>query len=172
MEQTDTLMTFAELAITATGFSGIVAVLPSRRTGDSNLDAASVWRLLFQALTVVLFSLLPVFLDSLGVSPTRIWRVLNGTFGVWHAVILVWIARTVVIPMAKGAGVRAYIQISPLMGGGAAIVVIQILESIGVSDSFGYSIYFAGLSWLLMMSLVNFCLLVAQYLGNTPGKNT
>lgn len=76
------LVALAEVAIGFAGFSAVVAALfRRRRTGDTMpFDEVRFLVMLEFSLTVLVFSLLPLALDVLGIDENRAWRVASRLF--------------------------------------------------------------------------------------------
>jgi len=84
-----TLSTFAEVGIALAGFSGVVVVLGRRAVGEwIPLDRFRAITLLTLSLLLVVFSLLPLVLEPLGLAELTSLRLCNGLFAVGHASII------------------------------------------------------------------------------------
>ncbi|MEP5567586.1 MAG: hypothetical protein ABJN62_07120 [Halioglobus sp.] len=73
MQDADLLTVFSELALGVAGFSGVIVALGQKQSAWQLLDKLRVSFLLFNALIVVIFSLLPLGLASANMDTTYIW---------------------------------------------------------------------------------------------------
>ena len=80
------LLTFAQIAATLTGFTGVVFVLGDRSQGRLNAqDSSALFHFLFSALSTIFVSLLAaLLLLLLAADEHTAWRIANGLSGFIH----------------------------------------------------------------------------------------
>ena len=96
MQNSDILMTFAELALALAGFTGIVAALGHRAEGLTPAQLYRATSLISIACGAMLAAVLPIVVQALGASTTTALRAASATMAV-HAVA--WF--TYIIPTSK-----------------------------------------------------------------------
>jgi len=83
MEDTELLLTVAEIAVAFAGFSGLVTILGQRLSRvHPQLVEHNLRAMILTSLLAVSFSLLPFLPHRLGASPDVAWRISAGAFGV------------------------------------------------------------------------------------------
>ncbi len=81
MSEAEPLLTFAEIAVTLTGFSGLIAAFRSRSLDEWNpRDLLILWLILGLGGLAMLFALLPLPLFQAGLSATSVWRTASLVF--------------------------------------------------------------------------------------------
>ena len=162
MEETQTFDTIAELAIALAGFSGIVAVLGNRFSGEWGAAEQVRLRLLLEvSLLVVFLSFLPSLVAR--VAPSSVaWRVSNGACGIAHLVPLVlfflrWRRLGWQSPAHEPLRPLLYKVASAAFAmGGLAIILFQLLVAVGLPVVLPSLIYEVSLLWLLLAGAIQF----------------
>ena len=145
---------FAEVAISITAFSGIVVVLVGRDDiAWLKTQAVTVKAMLETSLTVVIFSLLALSLGLLSDDPFYGIPLLTGLFGAWHLFILI-------IALKRRHFIWPGWTIGFVTFGALVLVAAQFILPIMGATKYLWGIYILGLFWLLVMSIMNFCLLL------------
>ena len=81
MSEAEPLLTLAEIAVTLTGFSGLIAAFRSRSLDDWNpRDLLILWLILGLGGLAMLFALLPLPLFQAGLSATAVWHAASLVF--------------------------------------------------------------------------------------------
>ena len=158
MQEIDILMTLAELALALVGFTGIVLALGRRESGLGPVDVYRAIALTTTAGGALALALLPVGLFELGLEEPTVWRAGSASM---VAYTMLWFAGTV--PMARrvepnfGAA-RQRLVVLPIS---IVNIIAQVLNAWGAFEH-AFGVYFAGLSWHLIGSLVAFLLFLVR----------
>jgi hypothetical protein len=152
------LVALAEVAIGFAGFSAVVAALfRRRRTGDMMpFDEVRFLVMLEFSLTVLVFSLLPLALDVLGLDESRAWRVASRLFAgflIFHLIgdYFLTIKRKRVALQSIAWSI--YI-ISTL--GVAICTLALLLSSFGAQIGEPAGVYIMCLLWLIVLAATHF----------------
>lgn len=117
------------------------------------LDRFRAITLLTLSLLLVVFSLLPLVLESLDLSELTSLRLCNGLFAVGHASITC-------SAVVRRRQFRLSGETAARLSIGAVIVACQAFASVGASLSTSQFIYLAALIWILVMGVTDFGLLL------------
>ena len=94
MHYTDLLPLFAQLAITITGFSGIVSIFGRDRAAWSLIDTTRLLSLLTASISAFVFSLIAVALIASDITEGATWRTVSALVVVERSVWLLRFSRT------------------------------------------------------------------------------
>ena len=106
MEMTESLTTFAELAIALAGFAGLLTAFQKKQITWSDQERFRIRMLLMVCFGIMAFALMPkVFVDG-AIAQELMWRVLTvgwSLFAIYLCVSLIWriVARKVELAMPK-----------------------------------------------------------------------
>jgi hypothetical protein len=90
LQGASTLELVAELAVTVLGFSGVVAVLGRRASGDwTRLDRTRFRNMISTAAIALVLSLIPLSIQDAGFDDSMIWGWSSGVGAVLHVVVFV-----------------------------------------------------------------------------------
>lgn len=146
----DALFTVAEVAIALAGFSGVVAILGQRSSGEwSEPDWLRFAMLLAFSFGAVLFSLLPTLVLALGASEPAAWGISSGLLFVFLVTGYVIVVRRV---SALGeVADREFPRAIGLTVGVISLPVLAMLalNALGVVFSREFGPFFLGVLWLL-----------------------
>jgi hypothetical protein len=166
LENTDTFETIAEISIALAGFSGIVAVMGQRASGEWSPAELTRLRLLLEvSLLVVFLSFLPALMLR-GTSPTVAWRVSSGVCGLAHLLplamyIVRWRRLGWQKPVHEATPPLFFNAYSlALATGGLIIILLQLMIAAGFTPGEPSLIYEISLLWLLGVGAVQFVYLL------------
>jgi hypothetical protein len=101
VDASDPLIALAQVAVTLAGFSGIVVVLGRRSRGEFTAsERLGLGSLLRPSLGVVLWSLVPLVLESAHVAEPALWTSVSALYFAYIAAMLALFA----MPQARAAG--------------------------------------------------------------------
>jgi len=81
LNDTDLLVTIAEISVAFVGFAGLISVLGSHSSRDPRFVQAIRFRVMvLTSLSVAAFALLPLAMHRLGLSPEAVWRSSSALF--------------------------------------------------------------------------------------------
>lgn len=149
----DALFTVAEVAIALAGFSGVVAVLGQRSSGEwSAPDWLRFAMLLAFSFGAVLFSLLPTLVLALGASEPAAW-------GISSVLLVVFFVSGwgLVVRRVTALGEVAAEQFPQRIGLTVAalslpVLVMLVLNALSVGFSREFGPFFLGVLWLLSLA--------------------
>lgn len=174
MENTQTSQTIAEVAIALAGFSGIVAVLGQRSSGEWSPTERLRLRLLLEAsLLVVFLSFLPSLMLR-GTSASAAWRVSSGVCGLVHLLpmasfFLRWRRLGWQKPLHEPTPPLFFSAAAlSLATGGLVIILLQLMLAAGLKPGEPSLIYEISLLWLLGVGAVQFVYLLLYRSRETP----
>jgi len=147
----ETFLMIAQTAVALTGFIGITVTLRHGRDGGfSRLLLASI---LQTTLGAALFAVVPDLLSPL-LTPTSMWRVACGSFGLYHLAIF---ARHILRQrsLKQMSAVQRAVTIASV-----PVIGLKLSVGFGVLVPFAYSIYSLGLIWLLGIACYSFTLIL------------
>ncbi len=144
----------SQVGVAIAGFSGIAVVLIARDDIDwLKTKAITIKAMLETSLTVTVFALLPLTLDyivaDVGIGLARLTTV----FGVWTAWIF-WLA------MRRGRWIWNRQSFGPIVVCSMLVILVLLVVGIGNISEYLWEAYLLGLFWLLVMSMMNFSLLL------------
>ena len=148
-----TLSTIAEISVALAGFTGVVAVLGSRRKHDWTPEERLQLRTLVEtSLTALFLSFAPSVLSSFTASESVVWRTSNFLLGATHlAFISRFFVRTKIARPTGG-------QLALLVSGFAAILA-HFLAAAGILPWY-VAIFIIGLLQQVLVAAFNFVLLL------------
>lgn len=157
MEHRDILMAIAQVAATFIGFAGVVfAVGRASQGGVSGPEQTALVHLLLPAIAVLFLAFLPLVAFAGFDSPSRIWRVSNGLLGGIHLLLIA--------NATRAAMRRRLLEPLPvrviLIPGGFLAVAANLAVVLGFVQEFSTMIYIGGLVWFLLVSAVQFMMLI------------
>lgn len=158
----DNLRTIAEVAVAFTGFASIVAVFQRRDSAEwAPQDVLRLWSIIAYGLAAVFFSLLPLGFGATDIGESTIWAA-------GSALLAAFLTGYTIYGVMR---VRSYAAKDPSRHSGAwgysflvlsvAVILSQLLNSLGLVFSRSYSGYFVGLLWLLVAAAVTFARLLS-----------
>jgi hypothetical protein len=166
LENTQTLETIAEVAIALAGFSGIVAVMGQRSSGEWSPAELTRLRLLLEvSLLVVFLSFLPALMLR-GTSPIAAWRISSGVCGLAHLLPLAlyfvrWRRLGWQKPVHEPTTPLFFNAYSLFLAtGGLVISLLQLMIAVGLTPGEPSLIYEISLLWLLGVGAVQFIYLL------------
>lgn len=151
----ESLLTAAiEVGIALAGFSGIVAVL-GRRTeeGWSTADKIRLQLLLQTSLSTILFAMLPLFLLSMRIAPSWIWRVSSGIWLVYIAIDVPIRMRQIARAREESAETISRRYVGLLATGLIAVFLAQLLNAVCLADAWPH--LFAVI-WTIVVAYIQF----------------
>ncbi len=135
----DTYRTIAEVAVTLTGFIGVVVVLKRRDEHFSRLGLATI---MSTSLGAVLFAFLPELLSGV-FSEAVTWRLANGSFGLYHLYLILW-------HQFRQRSIRSNTPVQWVVVFLSFWVVgLKLAVGLGHLLAYAYGIYLLGLLWLI-----------------------
>ena len=148
-----TLTTIAEVSVALAGFTGVVAVLGSRRDHEWTPEERLQLRTLVEtSLTALFLSFAPSVLGLVMTSESAVWRLANLLLGAMHlASITMFIVRTKV---AKPTGGQL-----ALLASGFSVILAHFLAAAGLLPWYA-AIFILGLLQLVFVATFNFVLLL------------
>ena len=157
MDDRDTLMAIAQIAATFVGFASVVfAVSRSAAGGMSVAERTALSNLLVPASCVLFLAFVPVIAFAGFSAQPMIWRVSNGVLGVVHL--------TLVISATRAATRSQMLEPLPLrfvlIPGGFVAMLANFIVLFGFLQHFAAMIYVGGLVWFLLVSAIQFVMLI------------
>jgi len=135
----DTYRTIAEVAITLTGFIGVVVVIKSREEPFSRLGLATILSTSFGA---VMFAFLPELLSGV-FNEAATWRLACGLFGLYHLYLILWF-------QAKQRSIRSNTPVQwVIVFFSFWVVGLKLAVGLGFLLPWAYEVYYLGLLWLI-----------------------
>ena len=157
MESRDILMAIAGVAATFIGFASVVfAVGRASHGGLSISERNALAHLLIPASCVLFLAFLPIIIAAGFEAPLPIWRLSNGVLGIVHLMLIVNGARAA----AKSQILEPLPVRAILFPGGFLSLAANFAVAFGFLQHFAAMIYLAGLLWFLLVSSVQFIMLV------------
>ena len=155
-----TFETISELAITLTGFTGIVVIF-ARDRFDNSPEVFRIKALLYWSLGTAFLAHLPGAIWAMpGELP--LWRLSHFAFALFHISVFYWTfagARAL-----RAAGWRPPDSMRPFGAGvvllGAVVLVCELTVAAGHAVSFGPFFYLLALLWFLFLAAVSFVFLL------------
>lgn len=157
MSAEELLLTAAEVGITLTGFTGIVAVLGHRgRDRWSSPEWLRLLMLLVLSLAAVFFSFAPGVLELLGASSRAAWAVSSAALALFMVGIFAWVVLRV-----SQLGPEASAEFPRRIGAAilacsTPIVAVLALNAVGVRFQQESGPFVLGVVWLLVLGAFQF----------------
>lgn len=169
MENFETLRSISEIAITLTGFTGIVVVFGQRSGGVWNpLEWVRLRMLLETSIGVLFLALVPILIGQLEVPDSVLWKTSNGLQALVHLSGIIVLYFRIRRLESKYWPREEKILLIVLLPVSFAIIMAHILVCLGILDRFSVFIYLAGLFYLMLLSAIHFLLLLIP----DDGKST
>ena len=135
----DTYQSIAEVAVTLTGFIGVVVVLKNQNQDFSRIGLTTIMSTSFGA---VMFAFVPELLSGF-FSERVTWRLANGSFGLYHMYLILW-------HQLRQRSIRSNSPMQWLiLGLSLGVVGLKLMVGLGFMLAFAYEIYLLGLLWLI-----------------------
>ncbi len=97
MQDSDLLLTIAEVAVAFAGFASLVSILGQRSSQDDlYVSSVRMRAMVLYSLLVVAFSLSPFVFNRYGLQDETVWRVSSALFAIAVVAVEVWLIRRVV----------------------------------------------------------------------------
>lgn len=165
MESFESLRSMAEIAVSLTGFTGIVVALGRRSHGTwTKLELLRLQMLLVTSLAVLFLSLFPLALSGLNIPISRIWLTSNSTMAALHLLgLLVFGIRAEKLDIGKWTPSEKKEEVVftaitlPLS---LTLITCQFAFASGYFRSQGFFLFYVGLIYLLLLSALHFVLLL------------
>lgn len=172
LNETDTLLTVAEVAVAFAGFASLVSIL-GRGTSDADPRVLSLRMraMLISSLLVVGFSLVPVILHSYGAGPSMSWRASSGLLLVTSLGYYWWLQNAIFTLGRWGLTPSRFQRrvIIPTLLLTLLIVTVFLLGNLVLAMP---AIYLTTLALLLFQSGFAFCLIVFSFLPRIDGGDS
>ena len=160
MEGADLLQTIAEVSVAFAGFAAIVIAVRHRGArGLAPEEAIHLQLMLGPSLATVAFSLIPLWLFHIGVSPDGIWGISSGGMALYLSIVTPLDARRGSRMMRKGLLERTPAAVVAVLG--VTALVSQAANATGLIWGRTFGGLLAGLLLLLALSGFTFFRLVA-----------
>lgn len=158
----DLLLTFAEIAATVAGFTGIVGVFGRQYSeSDPRVDATRLRGMVENALLAVAFALIPLVMAQAGLEDAALWRLASGLLALcWGA--LTWVSSRRYLALARD-GVYRFDPLGRTAYGFSCLAILLLaINSLGVFGGAAPTLYFLGLCSPVVIS----ALLLLRMLGS------
>lgn len=167
MEESDLLLTIAEVAVAFAGFAGLVGILGQRSSHDDPRVLASRMRgMIFFSLIAVAFSLAPPLLHRWGLEDETVWRVASLLFALALGGVVAWLAGTVTrlsrLDIPRGPVVRAIGAV--LFPSLALAFLLVVVNALFVAPRLMPAVYLTALGLTLFLAGFAFCLILFSFL--------
>ena len=165
MEPFENLRSMAEVAVSLTGFTGIVVALGKRSHGSwTKLELLRLKMLLITSLAVLFFSLLPLALSGLNFSGERIWMISNATLAISHLLGLIitgLLARKMDISEWTASEKKVELIFSVIiLPISLSLIICQSAFIFHYFRAYGFILFYLGLIYFLILSAIHFILLL------------
>jgi len=158
VEHRETLLAFAEIAVSLAGFTGIVGVLGQRESGDSR---EIVWLRLRAMLEVALrnaaFALLPIPFLGMASSETVVWRIASGVYLVTVVAFILLRRRQARLTTVGQALSAPFLSLLPLS------LLACVANVLGLGGPHAFSLYFLSLLLGLLTAGMLFVSVAASF---------
>jgi len=157
----DVLLTLAEIAIAFVGFASVVAIFEARWSqAEAPFDLFRFWVMLAFGLAGLLFSLLPLLLLFLGLSPAWVWRLSSLALAVFVVgngafIVRLYRRRVAAVVASLDPWLSAFANLSYALN-----LLAQLANVAGRLGGPGFGLYLFGLLMILLGAAVNFARLV------------
>ena len=148
MDQRDTLMMFAEIALALGGFTAVVLALSSRRDGTAEMSRPVVAAQLLTIFSAAAIPLVCIAVLNFGVGKAAAWKAGSG---LQVAATLIWLV--FIVPRGYALGIRS--RLDWLIGAGAvANLLMQTGNLFWFFADHEFAIMFTGLVWYFVGSAI------------------
>ncbi len=170
MEGADILLLIAEISVAFAGFAGIVTVIGRRAEGDwSEADCSRFWQMIEVSMLALLFSVLP-FGFYYGKCPDACtWGTCSLLLAIAGGVQMTRSARHTLKALRSDQSVSVSFTVT-YVATGAAVLVVQVMNVIGVVFQHTLGAYLLGVLWQLFLACVLFWRLL-RFSDLPYGKN-
>ena len=157
----ESLLTSAiEVGIALAGFSGIVAVLDQRRQGGwRNADKLRLQLLLQTSFSAVLFSMLPLFLLSMRLMPSSVWRLSSGIWLTYIAIEIPLRIRQVARFQKEAPEPIPRTYAAVVISGLVVTVALQLLNAASLGQAWPHLLT---IIWAIILALTQFVRLLRE----------
>ena len=94
LQDSDLLLTIAEVAVAFAGFASLVSILGQRSAQDNfHVSSVRMRAMVLYSLLVVTFSLFPFVFNRYGLRDEAVWRVSSALFAIAVLAVEVWLIR-------------------------------------------------------------------------------
>jgi hypothetical protein len=156
MQAADFLLSVAEISVAFAGFSGIVAVIGRRATGEwSTGDVLRFWQMIEVSLLALIFSLVPFGFHYLGLSESDVWAASSGLLALASGLQTL---RSLVRNL-RAAGSDASLSLlfsATFFLIAAVVIVVLVLNALGIIFQRAVGPYLIGIFWQLLLACVLF----------------
>ncbi len=165
MQDSDLLLTIAEVAVAFAGFASLVSILGQRAAQDDfYVSSVRMRAMVLYSLLVVAFALVPFVLNRYGLRDEAVWRVSSALFAIAVVAVEVWLIRRVVGLHALSRRTRPVLVIViPTL----SVASVTLLANATVVPSrLTAAVYLTGLGLLLFLAGLVFGLILFSFLAS------
>jgi len=159
MNESDVLLSMAEVAVTLLGFAAIVTVF---RQSDTWRPDGRFWAMITAGIGTLVFSLLPLPFLFGNIASTATWRTCSALFGLYALGYCVFLTRMYRRDRATGSGNLPVFAL--LFGGSAFTCPLLLVSATGYLGDPQYWPYLVGLIWFQILTAIFFVRLLAVWL--------
>jgi hypothetical protein len=163
----DLLLTMAEVAVAFAGFASLVGLLGQRASRDDpRVLGARMRGMIFFSLAAVAFSMLPLILDSYGLTEAVVWRTASLLLLAAFVGIAWWLALTIRALRRSVGQRRTIVRLIAvvLYGSIGAGIGVALANALGLASPLAAAIYLTALGLLLFLAGFAFLLIVFSFL--------
>ena len=136
----DTYQSIAKVAVSLTGFIGVVVVVLKNHNED--FSRIGLTTIMSTSLGAVMFAFVPELLSGL-FSERVTWRLANGSFGLYHLYLILW-------HQLRQRSIRSNSPMQWLiLGLSLGVVGLKLMVGLGLMLAYAYEIYLLALLWLI-----------------------
>lgn len=158
----DVLLTLGEVAIAVAGFASVVAIFGRRSSTWAPSEAFRVINLVVTASAAALFSFLPFVLRELGSSDGWVWGLSSATLALFIVCQLAWyVTAGRRITRSEPGSLRVWLAVVSTCTAIVALL-LQLLNISGLVFSHEFGPFLAGLGYLLLNAVLQFCIVVVS----------
>ncbi len=165
MQDSDLLLTIAEVAVAFAGFASLVSILGQRSSQDDlRVSSVRMRAMVLYSLLVVAFSLSPFVFNRYGLQDETVWRVSSALFAIAVVAVEVWLIRQVIRLHALSKRSRPVLVIViPTL---SVASVTLLANATIVPSSLTAAVYLTGLGLLLFLAGLVFWLILFSFLAS------
>jgi hypothetical protein len=153
-------MAIGQIAATFIGFAGVVfAVERSSAGGVSGPERNAIMNLLTPSIAVLFLAFVPLVASTGDATEANIWRASNGILGAIHSLLLAGAFRAAIRSQLLEPVALRFV----LLGGGSLAVVANAVVVLGFVPRFAPMAFVAGLVWFLLVSAIQFVMLIVLH---------
>ena len=161
MNETDVLLTVAEIGVALAGFASLATVIGQRyKNTDPMVNAFRLRGLLDAGLSAMLLALFAVLLLQIGESDAWVWRI-SSIVGLCFVITVGWAALKREKLRHELPGYRKPVAVIVFLLVGVAFVGFAV-NSIGLTGNYGFQVYLGALCLLLVICCTMFVLVIAS----------